>query len=52
MANPFFNATWIKKQKPKFVYEKKGNVTIWEPPQLPGGPAGDHPPAGSLHSLP
>lgn len=33
LANPFTNSGWVKKLKPKFVYEKRGNVTIWEPPQ-------------------
>ena len=33
LENPFKGMGWMRKQHPKFVYEKKGNVTIWEPPQ-------------------
>ena len=32
LTNPFKGYSWIKKQKPKFIYERRGNLTIWEPP--------------------
>jgi hypothetical protein len=33
LENPFKGIGWMKAQKPKFKYEKRGNVTVWEPPQ-------------------